>query len=142
MSRMRRTMIGTDEGGAPAMTRTIARPRTVITLFATLALATSVSLTSASAASPTPEATSPGVAGRDFLYQTRVGDGLGVFASVGGQVQRVDEGAPGTRHKHPIWTNDGSQVPSSRRASGTPRGPSSAAARCGSWIPRVGMPPR
>jgi Tol biopolymer transport system component len=57
-----------------------------------------------------PEATTPGVAGLDFLYQAQVGDGLGVYVSVGGQVQRVDEGAPGTRHKHPVWTSDGSQV--------------------------------
>jgi Tol biopolymer transport system component len=57
----------------------------------------------------------------DFVYQARVGDGapdasgdrvpdIGVFASVDGQVQRVDEAAPGTRHKHPTWTSDGSQV--------------------------------
>jgi Tol biopolymer transport system component len=46
----------------------------------------------------------------DFLYQARVGDGLGVFTSVDGQVQRVDADAPGTRHKHPAWTSDGSQV--------------------------------
>lgn len=56
------------------------------------------------------EGTAPGAPGLDFLYQTRVGDGLGVLASVDGQVRRVDEGAPGTRHKHPVWTSDGSQV--------------------------------
>jgi Tol biopolymer transport system component len=46
----------------------------------------------------------------DFVYQTRVGDGIGVFVSVGGEMHRVDEAAPGTRHKHPLWTNDGSRV--------------------------------
>jgi len=64
-----------------------------------------------------PEGTTPDVAGLDFVYQARVGDGvvpdmpdIGVFASVDGQEQRVDEAAPGTRHKHPVWTSDGSQV--------------------------------
>ena len=57
-----------------------------------------------------PEGTTSGASGLDFLYQSRVGDGLGVFTSVGGQVQRVDADAPGTRHKHPAWTSDGSQV--------------------------------
>ena len=50
---------------------------------------------------------SPGV---DFLYQTRVDDGLGVFVSSAGKVTRVDQAAPGSRHKHPIWTNDGSRA--------------------------------
>lgn len=47
----------------------------------------------------------------DFLFQTRTGgDGLGVFVSQNGELTRVDASAPGNRHKHPIWTNDGSRV--------------------------------
>lgn len=54
--------------------------------------------------------TAPAVEELDFLYQTRVGDGFGVYVSAGGRVQRVDADAPGGRHKHPAWTSDGSQV--------------------------------
>jgi Tol biopolymer transport system component len=49
-------------------------------------------------------------AASDFLYQARADGGIGVFTIVDGKQHRVDEAAPGTRHKHPIWTNDGSQV--------------------------------
>jgi dipeptidyl aminopeptidase/acylaminoacyl peptidase len=63
-----------------------------------------------------PEGTATSAAGLDFVYQTGVvyqtgEDGTGVYTSVDGKaVQRVDEAAPGTRHKHPTWTSDGSQV--------------------------------
>lgn len=57
-----------------------------------------------------PSPSSPAVEALDFLYQARVDDGFGVFVSVEGEVLRVDEAAPGTRHKHPVWTADGSQL--------------------------------
>ena len=76
------------------------------------ATTTSVS-TSSPATAPATTAilgtTAETVTDLDFLYQTRVGDGLGVFVSIDGVVRRVDE-APGTRHKHPVWTNAGSHV--------------------------------
>lgn len=73
---------------------------------------------SAPVATSGPAATSPGVEDVDYVYQTRVDDpgvpggddGIGVFVSIEGQVRRVDGEAPGGRHKHPVWTNDGSQV--------------------------------
>ena len=73
---------------------------------------------SAPVATSGPAATSPGVEDVDYVYQTRVDDpgvaggddGIGVFVSIEGQVRRVDGDAPGGRHKHPVWTNDGSQV--------------------------------
>jgi Tol biopolymer transport system component len=66
----------------------------------------------------TPTATGAGVEGLDFVYQASVDDpasaggddGIAVFVSIGGVVRRVDQDAPGGRHKHPVWTNDGSQV--------------------------------
>jgi Tol biopolymer transport system component len=72
---------------------------------------------SASAGDTTPVPTSRGIEDLDFLYQDEVhdpdyarDDGIGVFVSVDGQIRRVDEDAPGGRHKHPVWTSDGSQV--------------------------------
>jgi Tol biopolymer transport system component len=86
-----------------------------VTLFLAPLAAVSLVLggcASASSTSKSPGQSSPTTppSALDYVYQTGVDGGLGVFVSLGGKVERVDEAAPGNRHKHPIWTNDGSRV--------------------------------
>lgn len=91
------------------MARTNPRPTTVILLGAAFALSASASGSPALAASPQPGASTPEAA-PDFLYQTRIDEGRGVYVSLGGQLRRVDADAPGPYHEHPSWTSDGSRV--------------------------------
>ncbi len=93
-------------GGATGPAASVTASPTSATASPTSATASTTSQSSTATTAGIP----PADASLDFLFQTRADNGLGVFVSIDGAVHRVDEAAPGDRHKHPLWTADGSQV--------------------------------